>query len=279
VIEGQFAVAFATGMMAVANPCGFAMLPAYLSFFLGLEGQDDDARATVSRALAVAFAVSVGFAATFALIDQVIRHATREVYEWSPWLSVLIGFALMGMGAYLLSGRELRVRLPRLDRGGRSGSFLQMALYGVSYAVVSLGCTLPAFSAYISTTTRNESVLSGVAIFLAYAAGFTVLLTSLTIGIALARHGVLHSVRRSLPYLQRISGGLLVAAGAYVAYYGWYELHRLGDEDPIIDRVNGWSAEVSAWINDAGAVRLGLLLSLVIAGAAVAVATRRRRAT
>lgn len=278
-IEGQFAVAFAAGMAAVANPCGFAMLPAYLSFFLGLEGADEDARASVSRALAVALAVSAGFAATFALIDQVIRHATREVYEWSPWLSVLIGVVLMAMGAYLLSGRELRVRLPRLDQGGRSGSFLQMALYGVSYAVVSLGCTLPTFSAYISTTTNNESWLSGAVIFLAYAAGFTVLLTSLTIGLALARHGLLRSVRRALPYLQRVSGGLLVLAGAYVAYYGWHELHRLGEEDPIVDRVTGWSFDVSRLVNDAGPLRLGLLLSLVIAAAAIAVATRRRRAT
>ena len=277
-IEGQFAVAFAAGMVAVANPCGFAMLPAYLSFFLGLEGRDEDARASVSRAIAVSLAVSVGFAATFAVITAVVRNVTGDVLEWSPWISVVIGFALMGMGAYLLSGRELAVRLPRLDRGGRSGSFAQMSLYGISYAVVSLGCTLPTFSAYVTSTIRAESWLSGAAIFLAYAAGFTVLLTSLTIGIALARHGLLRSVRRSLPHIQRFSGGLLVLAGAYVAYYGWYELHRLGDEDPFVGRVTGWSDEVARWVNDAGPVRLGLLLSLLVAAAAIAVATRRRRA-
>jgi hypothetical protein len=201
------------------------------------------------------------------------------VLEWSPWISVFIGIALMAMGAYLLSGRELRVRLPRLDRGGRSGSLAQMALYGVSYAVVSLGCTLPTFSAYVTFSIQEQSWLSAAGIFLAYAAGFTVLLTSLTIGLALARHGLLRSVRRSLPHLQRISGGLLVLAGAYVAYYGWYELHRLGDEDPIVDRVTSWSFDVGQWVNDAGPVRLGLVLSLVIAAAAIAVATRRRRAT
>src|SRR5690606_17864642 len=114
VIEGQFAVAFATGMFAVANPCGFAMLPAYLSFFLGLEG-GEDARAGVSRALAVALAVSAGFVATFAVIDQVWRHLTREVYEWSPWASVAIGLALVALGGWFLSGRHVGLRLPRLD--------------------------------------------------------------------------------------------------------------------------------------------------------------------
>jgi cytochrome c-type biogenesis protein len=278
-IEGQFAVAFAAGMVAVANPCGFAMLPAYLSLFLGVGGRDGDTRASVSRALAVGLAVSAGFAATFAVIHVIVRNVTGDVVEWSPWVSVVIGAALAALGAYLLSGRELRVRLPRLDRGGRSGSFAQMALYGVSYAIVSLGCTLPTFSAYITVTIRAENWLSGAAIFLAYAAGFTLLLTSLTIGMALARQGLLGAVRRALPHIQRISGALLVVTGTYVAYYGWYELHRLGDDDAVVDRVTGWSNEVAGWVNDAGAVRLGLLLSLVVAGAAVAVATSRRRAT
>ena len=56
---------------------------------------------------------------------------------------------------------SLKVHLPRLDRGGRTGSLGSMVLYGVSYAVVSLGCTLPTFSAYVTATNRTESWLSG----------------------------------------------------------------------------------------------------------------------
>ena len=43
-IDAPLAYAFGVGMVATVNPCGFAMLPAYLSFFLGLEGAGDDAR-------------------------------------------------------------------------------------------------------------------------------------------------------------------------------------------------------------------------------------------
>jgi cytochrome c-type biogenesis protein len=278
-IDGQFAVAFAAGLVAVANPCGFAMLPAYLSFFLGVEGKGgDDARAGLSRALAVGLAVSAGFVATFAVITAVIRNITGDVLDWSPWISVAIGIAVAGFGVALLSGKELKINLPRLDRGGQSGSLGQMALYGVSYAVVSLGCTLPTFSAYITATINTESWISGVAIFLAYAGGFTLLLTSLTVGIALARQGLVRTVRRALPYVQRISGGLLVVAGLYVAYYGWYELRRLGDEDVAVDRVTGWSNDVAAWVTDVGPVRLGFFLALIVAAAAIAVASRRRTA-
>jgi cytochrome c biogenesis protein CcdA len=276
VIEGQFAVAFAAGLVAVANPCGFVMLPAYLSFFLGIEGRGDDARAGLSRALAVSLSVSFGFVVTFAVITAIIRNVSGDVLEWSPWISVGIGLVMAVAGIALLAGKELNVRLPRLDRGGQSGSMAQMALYGVSYAIVSLGCTIPTFSAYVTSTIRAENWVSGAAIFLAYAAGFTLLLTSLTVGIALARHGLLRRVRRALPYMQRISGGILLVAGLYVAYYGWYELQRLGEQDAAVDRVTGWSNDLAAWVTDTGPLRLGLLLALVVAAAAIAVATRRR---
>lgn len=277
-IDGQFAVAFAAGLVAVANPCGFAMLPAYLSFFLGVEGKGDDARAGLSRAIAVGLSVSAGFVLTFAAVTAVIRNITDGVLEWSPWVSIVIGVGVALLGVALLTGRELKVNLPRLDKGGQNGSIAQMVLYGVSYAVVSLGCTLPTFSAYVTSTINTESWVSGVAIFLSYAGGFTLLLTSLTIGIALARQGLLRTVRRTLPYVQRISGGLLVVAGAYVAYYGWYELRRLGEEDVAVDRVTGWSNEVAAWVSDTGPLRLGLFLAVIVAASAIVVATRRRSA-
>jgi cytochrome c-type biogenesis protein len=278
-IEGPFALAFAAGLVAVANPCGFAMLPAYLSFFLGVEGQGDDARASLSRAIAVGLSVSAGFAATFAVISAVIRNITGDVLEWSPWLSVAIGVGLAAFGVMLLAGRDVKINLPRLDRGGRSGSVGQMVLYGVSYGVVSLGCTLPTFSVYVTTTATNRSWISGITAFLAYAGGFAALLTSLTIAIALARQGLVRRVRRALPHVQRISGGLLVLAGLYVAYFGLYERSsRFGESDPIIDRVDDVSSDISVWINDVGPVALGLVLAGVIAAAAVAVATRRRAA-
>ena len=56
-IDAPLALAFTAGMVATVNPCGFAMLPAYLSFFLGLEGDDDDApQATLGQAGRVALA-------------------------------------------------------------------------------------------------------------------------------------------------------------------------------------------------------------------------------
>ena len=53
-IEGPFAIAFGAGLVATMNPCGFAMLPAYLSYFMGLNDDGEANRATsLRRALVI----------------------------------------------------------------------------------------------------------------------------------------------------------------------------------------------------------------------------------
>lgn len=277
-IDGPFAYAFTVGMVATVNPCGFPMLPAYLSFFLGLEGAGENTRAGLSRALAVALCVSLGFAATFGAIGFVIVHLTDQVNEWSRWVTVAIGAGLAALGIAMLLGYEPKLRLPRLDAGGRDRGVVSMLLYGVSYGVVSIGCTMPIFLPLVAGTFRRDSLVSGTAIFLTYGIGFAVLLSALTVTLALAERSLVGWLRRVLPYIQRISGGLLVLAGAYVAYYGWYEIDRIGEEDAVVDRVTGWSNEVTVWISDRDATQLGLVLALIVAAAAIFVAAGRRSA-
>ena len=41
-LDARLATSFTAGLVAAVNPCGFAMLPAYLSFFLGQEAEERD---------------------------------------------------------------------------------------------------------------------------------------------------------------------------------------------------------------------------------------------
>ena len=63
----------------------------------------------------------------------------------------------------------------------------------------------------------------------------------LATAVALANTSVTAGFRRLLPHINRIGGGLLVLVGAYVGYYGIYELRLyLGDgdaSDPVIEAV------------------------------------------
>ena len=65
--------AFALGMVALINPCGFALLPAYLGFFLGLDDAEHERSRLVAlnRAQIVGLTMSVGFLVVFGLLGLV----------------------------------------------------------------------------------------------------------------------------------------------------------------------------------------------------------------
>jgi cytochrome c-type biogenesis protein len=277
-IDGPFAYAFSLGLLAAVNPCGFAMLPAYLSYFLGLEG-DDDADRSILRALAVGLTVTAGFVAVFAVIGYVIENVSTEVRDKLPHATIVIGAGLVALAIAMLRGYEPTLRLPKFQRGTGSRELGSMFLFGVSYAVASLSCTIATFLGVTTATFDRENVVSGVAVFVVYALGMGSLVVFLTIATALAKTSVARSLRRVLPFVHRVSALLLLASGLYVAYYGWYEL-RIRSEirrDPIVDYFTGRQARLSNWITDVGATRLGIVLGLVIGAAVAAPLLNRRR--
>ena len=66
-LDAPLAYAFTAGLVATVNPCGFPMLPAYLSYFVGADGDasgpaaDAGPAVRVLRAVGAALAVSAGF--------------------------------------------------------------------------------------------------------------------------------------------------------------------------------------------------------------------------
>jgi cytochrome c-type biogenesis protein len=267
VIDAPLAFAFGAGMLATVNPCGFAMLPAYLAYFLGADTSSKTVTSSVQRSIGVGLAVSGGFLAVFSAVGLAIYHLSASVDRYTPWATIVIGIALVLLGLAMLRGYEPVLSLPKLQRGGRERTASSMFVFGVSYAVASISCALPIFTSAVVGTFRRENLLSSLSVFVAYSLGMTLVLLALTVSMGLARQTFLHWLRRSLPYVNRVSGVLLVVAGAYLVHYGWYErLVRAGHggRSTAVDTVTGWSNDIADWVGDVGAQRLGGYISLAL---------------
>lgn len=275
-IDAPFAYAFTCGLVAAVNPCGFPMLPAYLSYFIGLDDDGTDRGARVLRAIASAGAVSLGFLAVFATLGIPINAGVTAIYEVMPWLTIVIGGLLIALGIAMLAGWKPTVLLPRLDRGGRSRRFGSMVLFGVSYAIASLGCTLPVFLIVVAGTVERSNPLSGALAFLVYCLGMTVVLMTVSVALALARDGLVRRVRELSRFVDRASGALLVAVGAYLVWYGVYAASPDNSTSSTpVAWVEQWSADVSTWLRDGG-TGLGIVLAALVVGAA-GISLRLRR--
>ena len=268
-IDAPLALALASGMVAAVNPCGFAMLPAYVTFFLGHEGDRVPSRGeSVARAIPVALAVSLGFVVVFGVVGIALRPISSTVQEYAPWATIVIGVGLAILGVAMVAGKELKVRVPVLDRGGRSGGLGSMFLYGVSYAIASLTCTIGIFIANIVNAFSRTDFVSGVAVLVTYAAGMGLVITALTVAIALARDSVVRVLRSGMRHANRAAAVLMVVMGLYVAWYGVFSLRVRSDPGTRagpVDRVEQWSADATRFVSDVGATRLGTYLLAAIA--------------
>jgi cytochrome c biogenesis protein CcdA len=269
-------LALTAGMVAAFNPCGFALLPAYLALLISR----DAATNPVGRALGATALMTAGFVAIFGAFGLIVVPLAISLGTYLSWATVVIGIGLVGLGAWLLSGHELVIRLPRIAGRAPTEGATSMVLYGVAYAVASLSCTIAPFLAVTTSTFRAESVPAGVAVFVAYAVGMGLVVGVLAVAVALARDGLVRRLRGVLPHVNRISGALLVLAGLYIAYYGGYELRLANGEitnDPVIAAATTVQGAVARLITDAGPWLVGAALVALVVVPIVVHRVRRQR--
>ena len=273
-------LASVAGMVAAFNPCGFAMLPAYLT--LVIDPQNNGQLTAVRRALAATASMALGFLVVFGSFGLLTVSVASTVQRYLPYVTLAIGAILFVMGIWLLSGRELRV--PNLVGGSgrwaptaRLGS---MFGYGVGYAIASLSCTIGPFLAVTGTSLRRGSPAQGVLVYLAYAAGIALVVGVLAVAVALASSSMVDRMRAVLPYVNRVSGLILVVVGLYVGYYGVYEIRLFtaggSADDPVISAAGRLQRVLAGWVYEHGAWPWLLVGALLLVVAAVAWARRNR---
>jgi cytochrome c-type biogenesis protein len=221
-----FGFAFGVGMVAAVNPCGFAMLPAYLSLYLGAEEEDFDKRPSMTRllrALLVGATVSSGFILLFGLAGLVISAGGSALLGAMPSLGIVIGGVLVLIGLWMLAGQTFHAgafeRFARRVGDPRNVSVRGFFLFGLAYGAASLSCTLPAFLAVVGSSLASGGILSGVGRFFGFGLGMAAVLVTLTLALAFFKQGLVKWLRKAVPYVQLASAVLLVLAGAYVIFY------------------------------------------------------------
>ena len=267
---------FSLGLGAAFNPCGFALLPAYLGYFIGVESADRptsgaQALGAMLRAMVVALTLTASFVIVFgafgALFETVLSQGA--VFDRIGYVTIAVGVVMALLGLWLLAGRAVNLRLPKMSRGGGSRGLGSVFMFGVSYAVVSLSCTIPLFIAAVAASFSADGAADGIANFIAYGVGMGAVVTFLTLALALARTRVVGAMRGMSRWINPISGLVLIASGVYVANYGWFELQIIDDptaDNVLVEKFTDFSDAVTNWIHQATADRVGVLCALGVLG-------------
>jgi cytochrome c biogenesis protein CcdA len=287
----DYSLALAAGMLAAVNPCGFALLPAYLSLLLLSDGgpgartaawQLAARRLAALRALLLTAAMTLGFVGLFGLVGFALEPAADALRAQLPWCGVVFGLVLLAMGGWLLTGRALPAPGARLRTGPTlTRSVPSMVVFGAAYALSSLGCTIGPFLAVVVSSARAGATSQSAALFVAYAGGMGAIVGVVALAVALVRTAAVVRMRRFAASSARLSGVLLVASGGYVAWYGWYEVRLLRGQlpqDPVIALGEALQFRTAYTVDRIGVPAMAVLLVSLLIGVLLAAAGRRRPA-
>ena len=279
---GPLALALTAGVIVAFNPCGFAMLPAYMGYFVGNAAVDGDRPLAyrLVRAAKVSGVVTLGFVTVYGTLGLLASQLLSQVKQAVPFVSIGVGIALALLGATMLRGYEPKLSFLKVGAIDQGKGLRSIYVFGLSYAVVSLSCGFAGFSGVVVSTLRDGSIFGAATTYLTFSAGMGLVLMVLTLAAALAQQTVARTMKRALPYVNRVSGLFLVIAGTYVAYYGYWS-YRIQNDNPIAGGpvlwVERWSASISSQLLDLSTATI--VTAIVVVGAVVGAAIAFSRHT
>jgi cytochrome c-type biogenesis protein len=216
--------AYFLGIVAAFNPCGFALLPAYLGLYLNDERTEKSLATRTRRSLAVSAVVAVAFTLLFGVTGALFSLASSLILRLLPWVGLGVGVLLIIAGGVSMGGKTLGLHTAqqaasRIGRDAGGSGTRGYAAFGLAYGLASLGCALPLFLALLGTAVAAGGPWSAVVAFALYGIGMATTLGVLTLVAGIVSFGVLARVRALGRFVSVLGSVLLLVSGAYVVFY------------------------------------------------------------
>jgi cytochrome c-type biogenesis protein len=236
-------LAFGAGVLSTLNPCGFALLPAYVSYTIEQQvvassDQEPSGWHHLLRGGLLGLPLTAGFLLVFLVAGFVLALGGRLLVHWFPWLAILVGMGLVLLGGWML----VTGRVPEVSGlGAMAGKMSQTPpgeertaatlgqtaphalraswVFGVGYGLSSLGCTLPVFLLVVGTAITTGGVGGAGLVLASYAGGMALVLLAVAMAATTLGDLLRTTVFPLLRWVQPVAALFLIAAGGYIVFY------------------------------------------------------------
>ena len=206
------AVAFLGGLLSFLSPCVLPLVPSYIGFLTGMTIEEMGDRRHWAVLHALLFVA--GFSLVFIALGAGATELGSALRYNKVWLAraggvLVIIFGLYSLGVIRVSAfdQDRRLHLERKPLG-----FLGSVLVGMTFAAGWTPCIGPVLGGILLMAGTSSDLHRGVLLLAAYSAGLAV--PFLIVAVALdAFRDWFQRFRRWMPWVQRISGVILIAIG------------------------------------------------------------------
>ncbi|AEW06262.1 cytochrome c biogenesis protein transmembrane region [Sulfobacillus acidophilus DSM 10332] len=212
----SFSIAFGAGLASVLSPCVVPLIPSYLTAMAGtsLTSEAVLSHSVRQRVITNALIFIAGFSTILVLsgllatgIGQFVRHYQTLISQLGGLVMIIFGLEIMGLihVGFMRRDVHLNVAPPRQSRWSAY-------IMGLVFAAGWTPCVGPIWGSIIILASRSTTVWTGGVLLAAYALGLAVPFFILAVFVGQATHWT-RRLGRYLPWIERISGALLVVLG------------------------------------------------------------------
>jgi len=204
----SLAFAFTAGLLSIFSPCGYALIPGYISYYLGSD-------LSLVKAVTGGLACTLGLVTLYSVLGALASGLGALLSTWIPALNVAAGLVMTAMGAATL----LNVNIPYIQVGAspsRRRGLVGLYLFGLVYGVAGVGCSAPVFLSVLFYA-LSRGFAGGVMTFLAYSLGMGVPLVVTSVLVARAKKALIGSISMATEKMRRLSGVVFLVVGLYLS--------------------------------------------------------------
>jgi len=205
--------AIVAGILTFFSPCSFPMLPAYLTFYLGIGEDREGYRKTFRRGVLNGLLSTAAFILVFSVFGVLTSVFSEYINPYMRYIEPAVGVALIVLGALFAAGKSFSLHIGAADP--KKGVFS----FSLLYALASVGCALPVFISMILFAVTSGGFYSAFVIFMLYALGMGAMMTLINLLLASAKQGVINSIRKNIGLVRLVSAAFMMCVGVYLIYY------------------------------------------------------------
>lgn len=232
-----YVLAVAAGIASFFSPCGFPLLPGYLSFYYLAGREDNGLSAGTGRAFKLGLAAALGVI-TFTLalglliailgasIGQSLSISGAEPNQFVRLFRGLVGLTLLVLGIGQLAGWNLKptfvdafaYRTRPQREGGRSPA-ANLYLYGLGYNAAGMGCSGPILAGLMLTALASGGFGAALSAFTLFALTMAALMLILSGLVAASRYTLITHLKTSTPRIKTAASSILILVGIFNLYF------------------------------------------------------------
>lgn len=231
-----YSYAFFAGILVFAAPCAIGILPAYLSFYLGLnEGEDreETGMEKLEKGLRLGSIAGGGAALTYIpvltilylvpsfVLGSTVGFTTQASYlALSAWtkpfiIAILVVFGVILITNYSFSTNRLFLFIKR-KLGIRGNPKQSVFGFGLLYGVGSYGCGMLVIVPLVILNLLNGVILKSLISFLIFLGGFFFMVVFMTTLVSMSTGRGLQKFITYAPWLKRGAGVTILLAAVWL---------------------------------------------------------------